>query len=122
DNFTVLGPDRGPVVTGPGNQFHLVNTPVAVPIVASDPDGQPLTYSATGLPPGLSVNPTTGIISGTLTGATGGWNVVAIVSDGILASQKALNWVVGFTNNAPLVTAIADRSQPAGTPISLQVQ
>ncbi|MBD9387908.1 tandem-95 repeat protein [Agrobacterium sp. AGB01] len=31
-----------------------------------DPEGQPLSYTATGLPPGLSINATTGIISGTI--------------------------------------------------------
>jgi len=32
----------------------------------SDPDGHPLTFTATGLPPGLSIDPNTGVISGTL--------------------------------------------------------
>lgn len=32
----------------------------------SDPDGDPLTFSATGLPPGLVINPVTGVISGTI--------------------------------------------------------
>ena len=32
----------------------------------TDPDGDTLTYSATGLPAGLSINATTGVISGTL--------------------------------------------------------
>src|SRR5690606_11744981 len=32
----------------------------------SDPDGHTLTFSATGLPPGLTINPVTGVISGQL--------------------------------------------------------
>ncbi|MGG4776225.1 retention module-containing protein [Paenalcaligenes sp. Me52] len=32
----------------------------------SDPDGHPLTFTATGLPPGLTIDPNTGVISGTL--------------------------------------------------------
>ena len=39
---------------------------VSLPLVGSDPDGDSVTYGATGLPPGLSVNPVTGLISGTL--------------------------------------------------------
>ena len=33
---------------------------------ATDPDGDTLTYAATGLPAGLSINTATGVISGTL--------------------------------------------------------
>jgi hypothetical protein len=54
-------------VTSPGDQTDDVDTPIdALHISASDSDpGQTLTYSATGLPPGLSINATTGVITGT---------------------------------------------------------
>ena len=38
---------------------------MGLPISATDPDGDVLTYSATGLPPGLSIGATTGLIGGT---------------------------------------------------------
>lgn len=41
-------------------------TPVTVTGFFSDPDGDTLTYTATGLPAGLSLHPTTGVISGTI--------------------------------------------------------
>jgi hypothetical protein len=37
---------------------------VSVPLVASDPNHEALTYSATGLPSGLELNPYTGVITG----------------------------------------------------------
>ncbi|MEL7093782.1 MAG: Ig-like domain-containing protein, partial [Pseudomonadota bacterium] len=42
-------------------------TPIDVPALSTiiDPNGDPLTYTAEGLPPGLTIDPTTGIISGT---------------------------------------------------------
>ncbi|AYG78908.1 Transglutaminase-activating metalloprotease [Streptomyces hundungensis] len=58
-----------PSVTNPGNQKGTVGTAVSVQIQASDPGGQTLTYSATGLPAGLSINSSTGLISGTPTTA-----------------------------------------------------
>jgi serine protease len=53
-------------VTNPGSQTTTVGTPVSLQIHATDSaSGQTLTYSATGLPAGLSINSSTGLISGT---------------------------------------------------------
>jgi len=55
-------------VTNPGNQTATVGTPFSLQINATDSaSGQTLTYSATGLPGGLSINASTGLISGTPT-------------------------------------------------------
>ncbi|MCO6010773.1 putative Ig domain-containing protein [Actinoallomurus purpureus] len=52
-------------VTGPGNQTSVVGTAVSLAIRASDSaSGQTLTYTASGLPAGLSINAATGQISG----------------------------------------------------------
>ena len=39
---------------------------------ATDGDGDTLTYSATGLPAGISIAPATGVISGTLAAGSAG--------------------------------------------------
>src|SRR5262249_51202033 len=57
---TQTPPQLGPLA-------DLTNAPgdgVAVSVQASDADGDPLTYGAGGLPPGLSIDPGTGLISG----------------------------------------------------------
>ncbi len=52
-------------VTNPGNQSTTRNTSVSLQIHATDSaSGQTLTYSASGLPRGLSINSATGLISG----------------------------------------------------------
>jgi Putative Ig domain len=57
-------------VTNPGNQTSTVGTAASLQITATDSaSGQTLTYSATGLPAGLSINSTTGLITGTPTTA-----------------------------------------------------
>ena len=55
-------------VTSPGNQTSTVGTAASLQVSASDSaSGQTLTYSATGLPAGLSINSSSGLISGTPT-------------------------------------------------------
>jgi hypothetical protein len=57
-------------VTNPGAQAGKVGTARSLQIQATDSaPGQTLTYSATGLPAGLSINANTGLISGTPTSA-----------------------------------------------------
>ena len=66
-------------VTNPGSQTGTVGTAASLQISATDSaSGQTLTYSATGLPAGLSINSTTGLISGTPT--TAGTNSVTVTA------------------------------------------
>src|SRR5262249_52265326 len=65
--WTLEHPDQQtPALTDPGAQASAVGASVSLAVSASDPDGDPLTYSAGGLPDGLSIDPSTGVISGTV--------------------------------------------------------
>jgi hypothetical protein len=83
-------------VTSPGNQTGTVGTPASVQVRAADSAaGQTLTYSASGLPAGLSINSSTGLISGTPTTA-GTSNVTVTARDGTGASgSAAFTWTIG---------------------------
>ncbi len=53
---------------------------------ATDPDADILTYSATGLPDGIGIDPDTGEISGTIaSGAAGSYPIEVTVRDGVVA-------------------------------------
>jgi hypothetical protein len=74
-SFTWVVEDvTAPMVTAPADQAHHEGDVVSgVFVTATDADGDLLTFSATGLPPGLAIDPATGEISGTIAvGATTG--------------------------------------------------
>ena len=83
-------------VTSPGAQSTAVGTAVSLPISASDSaSGQTLTYTASGLPSGLSISSSTGTISGTPT-AAGSSSVTVTATDTTGAKGTAsFTWTVG---------------------------
>jgi hypothetical protein len=82
-------------VTSPGNQTGTVGTAVSLQVHASDSaSGQTLTYSATGLPAGLSINSSTGLITGTpTTAATSNVTVKATDTTGA-SGTAAFSWAI----------------------------
>ncbi|RAG86284.1 hypothetical protein DN069_07445 [Streptacidiphilus pinicola] len=80
-------------VTNPGTQTGTVGTAASLQISASDSaSGQTLTYSATGLPAGLSINSSTGLISGTPT-ASGTSSVTVTATDSTNATgSTSFSW------------------------------
>jgi len=101
ESFTVTinNTNRPPDVVSLTNPTHLEDTSISIPVIASDPDaadrGDILTYSASMLPPGISINPVTGIIHGVLTLASANvYPVTIFVSDGALQTAIDFTWTV----------------------------
>ncbi|MFH8365474.1 M4 family metallopeptidase [Streptomyces sp. NPDC018031] len=84
----------GVTVTPPGNQTSILNQAASLQIQATSSNPGALGYTATGLPAGLSINSSTGLISGTPT-ATGTSNVTVTVTDSAGKSGTAsFTWTV----------------------------
>lgn len=110
----VIQSNRPPVVTNPGDQTSNTGDTVVLVITATDPDGDALTYSASGLPPGLTINPVTGVISGTVSlNFAGVTRVTVTASDGRLTGSTSFDWRV-LDNRAPTVSncTVSPRTLP----------
>lgn len=116
--FDMAGANLPPVLTLPANQTSVQNTAVSLALIASDPNGTALTFSAVGLPPGLSVSASTGVIAGTVT-TTGTYSVTATASDGSLTASRPFSWIVSPVNRAPVLTQPAAQTNPEGSTLSL---
>jgi hypothetical protein len=104
----------------PGDQNNVAGDVVSLPMTASDANGLPLTYSATGLPPGLSIDPDSGLISGTLPASAASANpysVNVIASDGTNSATQSFTWSVA----ALALQDPGDQDNPEGTAVSLQL-
>lgn len=82
------------LVTSPGKkELSVQGSPVSLQIAALDVLGRTLTFSAVNLPPGLSIGPSSGLVSGTPS-SHGGRRVTVTASDGVGTTSVTFKWVV----------------------------
>ena len=83
-----------PTLQNPGSQANEVGVAMTLQLVGADPESSPVTYSAIGLPTGITINTNTGFLSGTPTKA-GTFSVQATISDGSLSTTQSFSWTIG---------------------------
>ena len=110
-------------ITRPANQSSTEGATISLSIAASDAtSGAILSYSVSGLPLGLTINPSTGVIGGTvaLGAANGGpYSPVVSVSDGLSDQSIAFQWNVF---SAISLGTVASQSDSEGSAVSVSVQ
>ncbi|MER5760705.1 M4 family metallopeptidase [Streptomyces sp. NPDC002082] len=85
----------GVSVTNPGSQNTVTGSAVSLQIQASSSNAGALSYAASGLPTGLSINSSTGLITGTASTA-GTYNTTVTVTDSANQTGTAsFAWTVG---------------------------
>ncbi|MBC7871591.1 MAG: putative Ig domain-containing protein, partial [Chitinophagaceae bacterium] len=110
------GGNLPPAILPPANQDNAPGSPAAVQIAANDPNGDRLIFSASGLPAGLSIDPTTGLISGAIGSPGGSVHTVQIaVSDGTLNAVTVFTWRISTESVLPPVPTEAPPAPPVPT-------
>jgi len=115
--WTVGSPASNTVtVTNPGSQTGTVGTAASLQISATDSaSGQTLTYSATGLPAGLSISSATGLISGTPTTAADD-DVTVTAKDTTGATGSAsFTWDIGSSSTCTAQQLLGNPGFETGT-------
>jgi ELWxxDGT repeat protein len=92
-------------LVSPDNQSSEENDSITLPISVINPDGDPLRFSASNLPPGLTINQTTGVISGVIgahAGRTRPYHVSVWATDGFETAGTSFDWSVS-DSTAPTI-------------------
>jgi hypothetical protein len=112
------------IVTSPGNQKDYAGTTINLPAkvtsyVTDTPD-----FTATGLPKDLSINPTTGAITGTLStaDANGSPYTVTVTYDGFTSGSATFTLLVSVQNNLTVTAPATQNSVVGGNVTGVQVK
>ncbi len=119
---TVNEVNQPPVLAAIGNKTVNENSPLVFGVVASDPDlpANTLTYSATGLPAGATLNSSTGVFNWTPSYyAAGVYHLVYSVSDGTLSDSEAADITVNDVNGPPRFSAVGSQVVNEHQPLNL---
>jgi fibronectin type 3 domain-containing protein len=104
-NASVTVVNSPPTLTNPGDRTNDEGDTVSLQLIAVDADGDSITYSASGLPIGLSAS-ASGLISGFLGASSAGtYSTVANASDGTASGPAAFSWTVTNDASGPAMPA-----------------
>jgi CxxC motif-containing protein (DUF1111 family) len=118
-DIAVFGPGGGvPVITSATTKSGTVGTALTYQITATN---SPTGFNATSLPPGLSVNTTTGAITGTPT-TSGTFNAtVSAVNAGGTGTGPVAFTIAPTGGAAPVITSAGTSSAVVNSPASYQI-
>jgi hypothetical protein len=104
-------------LVNPGAQGNATGDSVSLQLSASSPGGT-MNYSATGLPAGLGIGNSTGLISGMVAAGAASatpYTVTVTANDGTSSTSQTFSWTVSNVYIAP----VADQSNLDGDAVSL---
>ncbi|MGH1488533.1 MAG: Ig domain-containing protein [Acidimicrobiales bacterium] len=109
-----------PIIDNPGPQTSPIDTELTLDLVINGPDDGALTWAADGLPPGLSIAPETGQITGVVDAAGTASVTVTVTAEEGPSSDIAFIWTV-LDSESPTVESIERKLLLQGAAASIQV-
>lgn len=106
----------GPVIDDVNAQSNRLADSVSLQMSAELPNGGPVSWGATGLPDGLTINSSTGLISGQPS-TIGNFAVVVTSTDPVGSNEVAFDWEV--VNAPPVITDPGPQQTASFAPASL---
>ena len=113
--------NQAPSITAPDDQENTVGDTVNLSISATDPEDDPLEFSAAGLPTGLSISQA-GSVTGSPTEAKT-FDVTVTVDDGNGNTPSvSFSWHINPKPNvAPIIDAVSDQENTVGDAVDLSI-
>ena len=124
--LTIINATNTPIIVSPiSDVTYAENASISLNVSShfTDADGTSLTFTATGLPMGLTMN-TAGVISGSVTDDSqiGEHTVEVTASDGVISETNTFTITITNVNDAPTVaTPISDVAYAETVPIRLDI-
>ena len=121
--ITVNNINRAPVLEAIGNKSVDENINLAFTLSAADLDGDTLTYFATGLPSGATLNSSSGAFKWTPNYfQAGNYSAVRFqVTDGSLSASEDITITVTNVNRAPVLNSIGNKSVAKKSKLTFKV-
>lgn len=98
------GGNSAPSIASVADQNTDLNASVSLQINATDGDGDTLAYSATGLPTGLTIDASSGLIGGTPSAAASFTPVISVTDGNGGNANISFSWVIVGAGGAPRFT------------------
>ena len=92
--WTIREKNQAPWMPKPRNQNNYEHDTVSFEFAGSDPDWDPITFTATGLPPGVVVDPDGTVYGHIELGSAGVYTVTVKISDGRKSASTTFRWTV----------------------------
>ncbi len=114
--------NRAPVLNPVGSKSVNENANLNFIVSGSDPDGNPLTFSTSALPPGATFNASTRTFNWTPTfSQAGSYPLTFTVSDGSLTASETITITINNVNRPPVLNALTNKTVTAGVTLGFTV-
>lgn len=121
-SITVTDTNRPPVLSAGGAKSVNADSLLSFTVSGSDPDGDPLTFSAATLPSGAAFNPSNRTFTWTPNSTqVGSHKVTFNLSDGKLTASETVEITVNAVNRPPVLAPVGPKSVYAGSQLAFTV-